>query len=90
MEDEKLKPIRETKKIEKEKSIENILQNEIKKAEQYITETEIEQVIEEALNNPVMYGFAFPNTKVSGDGKGPKNFDEKGEVIIHDSIPYIK
>ena len=86
---EELQPVREIEKLEKEQSIENILETESKKADLYITPANIEQTIEVALDNPIVTSFPFPQTKVIGDGKGPKNFDEKGDLITHESLPYI-
>ncbi|KAI6654150.1 hypothetical protein LOD99_2995 [Oopsacas minuta] len=87
--EEKDKIIQEIAHTEKEQNIKNILKEETQKMESFITKTNIEHSIEYALDNPISYNFAFPYTKVIGDGRGQKNFDQKGEVILHDIIPDV-
>ena len=41
------------------------------------------------MDNPVNNNFGFPFTKVAGNGEGQKNFDKKGEVILHEIVPDV-
>ena len=75
--------------IEKEKKLEKILKDEMEKSEKFILQSNIENCIEETMDYPISNNFGFPFTKVVGNGRGQRNFDEKGEVILHELIPDV-
>ena len=87
--EEEQKPIQELELIEKKIKLENFLKEETEKSQSFILKSNIENYIEETMDNPVNNNFEFPFTKVSGNGRGHKNFDKTGEVILHDIVPDV-
>ena len=81
--------VEKVERAEKEIIEKTGMEREYEIADSYITPKNIEQLLDDALDNPITPNFSFPKVRVSGDGKGVKNFDEEGELILHEEIPNI-